>query len=434
MNVADNLYEFQSEMQMAFNNQLKSKRAKVKDIQGIIDGKIGIENEYMLVDKEFNPVKQDIRDYIISENKHWKKELGASQIEFNSRPIFIENGHEELLNHVKQQEEIIAKQLAKLNCYILRIGFYPGRISDIKVTDSAKDYQDILDRYSMYRKEYFDNKLGCIEMGDNINAMIGGGQSSQLNIQVRKTDAVRLLNRVYELSPLFVALSSNSAIVDMKKTDYLEVRNVLWEDGYELRTYDEYVKNVSFRTHFPSDYYYDLEEYWKDVNHQIYMKYDLMHAFDINQKMFWRLARLKYQGGKLLLESRFMSIQPTCEEDIALHIFLYSLLLIEETENNRILPLTFVKENFRRATKYGTKALLYVYKEYSDKIVEEDVQHIIARKLHSVRKSWYRKNYSTGLFIEKIIFEKLNYGSAAEKQLIYMKDHTARELMELYVV
>lgn len=432
--MADNIYEFQAEMQKAFNNQLNSKQEAVKDIQCTIDGKIGIENEYMVVDKEFKPVKQDIRDYIINENALWKQELGASQIEFNSLPISIENGHEELLCHVKQQEAIIAKQLAKYGCHILRIGFYPGSLSEIKITDIAEHYQNILDRYSKYRKEYFDCNLGSIEMGDHINAMIGGGQSSQLNMQVRKTDAVRLLNRVYELSPLIVAMSSNSAIVDMKKTDYLEVRNVLWEDGYELRTYDEYVQNVSFRTHFPSDYYLDMEDYWKDVNNQVYMKYDIMHAFDINQKMFWRLARLKYQGEKLLLESRFMSIQPTCEEDVALHMFLYSLLLIEETGDNRILPLTFVKENFRRATKYGTKAFLYVYKENSDKIVEEDVKLIIAKKLHKVTKDWYRKKHSTGLFIEKIINDKLNFGSAAEKQLIYLREHTTRELMEAYVI
>lgn len=432
--MADNIFCYQDEMQKAFIKQLKKRCSESKDIGCSIDGKVGIENEYMVVDKELKPAPQAIRDYFINENPLWKRELGASQIEFNSLPISVETDHEKLLNHVKQQEETVAKQLEKYDCHILRMGFYPGNLSDIKITDISERYQSILDKYSMYRKEYFDCNLGGIDMGQHINAMIGGGQSSQLNLQVRQNDAIGLLNMIYELTPLFVALSSNSTIIDKKNSGYLEVRNVLWEDGYELRTYDEYIHNVSFRTHFPSDYYRNLEDYWKDVNRQLYMKYDTRHAFEINQKMFWRLARLKYQGRKLLLESRFMSIQPRCEEDIALHMFLYSLLLQKSIENNRLLPLMFVKENFRRATKYGTKASLYVYRENSNKIVEEDVKYIIEKKLHKVTKYWYKKNRSTGLFIEDIIYDKLIFGSAAEKQLKYLKKHTTKELMELYII
>lgn len=434
MKVKENILSYQQEMKEAFRIQLNNRMMDKMKINYPIDKKIGLENEYFIVDKNMNPGPQAIRDLIVQKNQLFKNELGASQIELNTIPISIENGHEDILNFIKEQECIVARQLEQYQCYLLRMGFYPGKLNGIQITNNAEIYKSMLDKYKRYRKSYFECNVGKINLGNRMPELISGCQSSQLNLQVNYNDAIKLLNITYELSPLFVAISANSPIINSEYSDYLDIRNILWENGYELRTYNEFVHNVSFRTYFPCDYYRNLNEFWDDVNGQLHMKRDIDHAFVNNQKMFWRLARLKLVENKCLLETRFMSIQPTCEEDIALHLALYALLVLRLQKNEKLLPITFVKENFRRTSRYGMNTPIYVYEKDTDKIIERDIKNVLDICLYEITKYWDKKSVATGNFIADIFYEKMSQGTSAEKQIKYLQNNSIKDLIYKYSV
>lgn len=432
MKLNEDILSYQKEMKEAFRLQLNNNLKNNMYSDYFLDNTLGLENEYFIVDINMNPAPQTVRDELLQENQTLKKELGASQIELNTVPISIEHGHEAIINYVKEQEYVMAKQLEKYECYLLRMGVYPGKIDTIHITNEPEIYKNMLDKYKQVRRDYFDCSVGAINLGGRIPELIGGCQSSQLNLQVNYQDAIKLLNVTYELSPIFIAISANAPFIDLKNSEYLDVRNILWENGYELRSYNEFIHNVSFRTYFPCDYYDDMNQYWDDMNKQIHMKCDKENAFINSQKMFWRVARLKLIGTKYLLETRFMSIQPTCEEDVALHLAIYALLMLRLENSEKLLPITFVKENFRRTSKYGMNTQIYVYKEGSGKIIEQDVKTVLEICLWKIAKYWGKSSCRN--FIEEIFYKKMKYGTSAEEQKKYLMNNSMKELIYKYTI
>jgi Uncharacterized conserved protein len=425
---------YQTIMKYAFEKQLLKRVSSLKNIYYDMDDKVGLENEYFIVDKNLKPIDQSIRDEFVSKVPMTKCELGASQIEFNSIPTSIKYGYSNLLCHVKKYEAYISTVADQYGCYILRMGTYPGKLEDIRVTYYPEVYQNVLEQYKDNRKGYIDNNIGYINLGDRIHELIAGCQSSQLNIQVDYYKSIQLLNKVMELSPLFIALSANSPILDKNISGYLETRNIIWENGYDLRTYIEYINNVSFRTNFPYDYYQTLEEYWTDMKNQTFMKYEPECAFQNNQKMYWKIARIKLVGSKCLLEIRFMPIQPTAEEDIALYLSIYALLMNSLSENQDLIPITFVKENFRRTTKWGLDTQIFTYKGKSNTIIEKNVQEVIEEALRKITDFWNNKSLETSTFIQEIINNKLKNGPSALEQIKLLKQGTIDDVIRKYIV
>jgi len=400
----------------------------------VIDSRIGLENEYLIVNNDMRPVSQSFRDSILHEEPLLKRELGISQIELNTIPISIENGHEEVLYFVKEQEYAIAKKVKNYGCSIIRIGCYPGSLNDLQATYDPEHNQKILDIYGKMRREYFDSYIGNVKIGNRIHELISGCQASELNIEVNPDKAIPLLNKTYEISPLFIALSANSPIIDLSNTGYLEVRNVIWKKGYELRTFDEYCNNDSFRTYFPKDYYKNMSQYWEDMSKQLYIKHDVNNAFINNQKMFWRLARLKMMYSKCFLETRFMSMQPTCEEEIAIHLALFAILMLSAESEKNLLPLSFVKENFRRTTRYGIDTQLYELRNGVNTITERYANDILEEYIEKAIQYWKKISVSSAIFIEDVLHKKLDKGPAALEQIEFLKNHTADELIKHYAV
>lgn len=422
------------EMRKAFDEQINKNLSCINKIDVAIDHRIGLENEYFIIDKDKNPVTQSFRDSILQGELFFKKELGVSQIELNTIPISIEQGHEEVLHFIKEQENAIVKKAKKFGCSVIRMGFYPGNLDDIQATYDPEHNQKILNVYEKMRKDYFDCYIGDVNIGSRMHELISGCQASELNMEVDLDRAIPVLNKTYEMSPLFIALSANSPIVNYSNSGYLEIRNIIWEKGYELRTFDKYCNDDSYRTYFPRDYYDNINQYWADVNSQIHIKHDECNAFINNQKMFWRLARLKLFNSKCILETRFMSMQPTCEEEIAIHMALYAMLMLSVEEKKDLLPISFVKENFRRTTRYGVDTQLYDYENGTNKIKERYVCSMLEECLEKIVKYWSKISLNTAILIEDIFHKRLEKGPAALEQIEFFKTHTIEELMEHYAI
>ena len=127
-----------------------------------------------------------------------------------------------------------------------------------------------------------------------------------------------------------------------------------------------------------------------------------------------------------------MSIQPTCEEDVALHLAIYALLMLRLENSEKLLPITFVKENFRRTSKYGMNTQIYVYKEGSGKIIEQDVKTVLEICLWKIAKYWGKSSCRN--FIEEIFYKKMKYGTSAEEQKKYLMNNSMKELIYKYTI
>ena len=429
-----NIDTYQTEMQSAFEKQLHVRLNEIRQADVAIEDKVGIENEYLIIDSNYKPVEQCIRDEIVREIPYTKCEIGASQLEFNSLPVSISCGMENLYIHICDFENKLIDRLKAYNCYALRMGCYPGSVNDLKVTTGNFMYQELLDEYYGLRKKCIVSTIGDISFEEKLHEMIIGCQSSQLNIEIGYANACMLLNRLMELAPFFMAIAVNSPIIDNKITNYLEVRELIWKNGYDLREINDIFSDKSFRTGFPVNYYDDINQYWRDMKQQRYMKYDLENAFANNQKMFWRVARIKLTNGKCLLESRFIPIQPTIEEDLAIQLSIYAMLVLYVKTPLSLIPMSFVKENFRRAVKYGLKATVYVYDQHRRKIQEEPVIGVLNNMLDDIIRFWSEFSIDTAAIIETVFRNRFSRGTPASQEAVLLEEKSAKKLMQNYII
>lgn len=147
------------------------------------------------------------------------------------------------------------------------------------------------------------------------------------------------------------------------------------------------------------------------------MKWDPEHAFQNNQKMYWKLSRIKLLNGCCLLETRFMSIQPDIKEELAMHLSMFAILSQCESEQTTFIPISFVKENFRRVTKYGINTPVFVSKQTGHAIVERDIKEVLEILLDKVIAYWRGKSDETADLISQTFQKRLQAGPPALEQI-----------------
>lgn len=410
----NSISEFQLNMRKSFNKQYNEKINRL-DLNETIGNRnlVGIETEYLIVDDNYKLVAEEIRNNIVKSHTFLKKELGASQIEINSDPVSLKYGYKDLLSDIKFKEKLLVSEANKYNCQILRMGMYPGSVNDILITNDHGRYNDKLDTIREIRPAYINRSIGNVELNESIHEFIGGCQSCHFNIEVSQSKAINLLNKAIELSGYYIALSASSPILDCKDTGYSEVKHALWTIGYEDRDIDGLLTK-SNRVSIPNRYYRSFSDYWIDVRNQFYYTYDVDHAFEFNQKMYWKNSRLKLVGESstlILLELRYLPTQPSAEDDIAMYLLIYGLL-ISHSETSNILPIHLVKENIILGSMYGIDAKLYYL---NNGIVEKkSASEIIKSQLEKSLKYWEKIDINTVEFIKNSIEDKLLYETTAD--------------------
>lgn len=379
--------DFQEKMLSSFWIQKNIKEEAILSSNTSIKNTIGIENEYLIIDEKGCLVSSDIRDKIISYTNYTQPELGQSQIEFCSEPFEVSRNWKEIVNTLLKHEDEINNVAARFNCRLVRIGCYPGDIKDIKICSSPQKNNIILDNFKKSKSSFIKSVKN--NFLDDAHLLLAGCQSSQLNIRIPyDQSAIKLLNITYETAPYFMTLSTNSSIIDNCNSNYEEIRPVLWEVGYDCRSFDDFLSNESSRCSLPKKYYEDLQDYWRDVASQTFMYNNPEEAFLTSQKMFWKIARIKFYGNDpiCLLELRYMAIQDSMEKDILIHLFTYYYLLWR-SDNSRnvvdLLPMSFLKENHRRACKNGIRSILYL--KLNGDIVELSAKEILKILLNNIK-------------------------------------------------
>ncbi len=384
----------QQQMLAAFFTQLQQRWQPHPDPAAGYPMVVGVETEYLLIDADGQLLAEDIRDQILAVLPHSSSELGTSSIETHTAPVPIAGAAHSLLQEATQIERHAVQAARQFGARLVRIGTYPGPLSDLRVTQNSPRYQNLMDiSHAMHR---INGKLPRIQVGavtlpELRCETMCGCQSTHLNIQMPNLPrTLHTLNKAYELVPYLLALSAHAALLDMTPSGYTEVRSLLWKPLFSFPHFDALHGVNTQRVSLPPAYYPDWETYWQDVGEKFYSEPDPAHAFAANMKNFWRTARIKPCPNDVyscLLEIRSFSPQPTLREDVALALLLTGLLHDPAWLDRPLLALDRVEQNLYAASRDGLYATL-AWNDATGTIVDRPATEIAAELLAMGTAFW----------------------------------------------
>lgn len=344
-------------MAEAFSSQAEAILAAPERFQkppGIL--RVGLEMEAGLIGSGCRAATEMERNSIIDGIPFADCELGASQLEWRTEPIVInqEGGLTAMAAQAVERDQAMAEAAHARGFHILRSGTNPFiAIPDIVRTGKRK-YQLVPDFHNSHRTRT-DTVIGtseAVDVGDA--AVVSLLNSLQCNTEAESLeDAVDLLNRSLMIGPMAVALSGNARFLARQDTGFNDVRMAAWETSHDTRTTEERQAGKALRVGLPDRYFTDVKDYFERVAGHPFILDDSEHALQIGIGLFWNDTRIKIIGDSAVVEFRPTSIQPTVQEDLAVMVF-YLGRLMWSRQNQETLPaLEAVREERALAMERG---------------------------------------------------------------------------------
>lgn len=366
--------EYQSRMRECFVQQAREMLYQASQSP---DGKmfqIGFEVEFSVVDGDFSPVSQSVRDAAIeafanegSDNVSFvAQELGAAQIEVTTLPVDLRTNRAlAALEELQSRERRLAAWLHQRNAFLFRIGAHPLiPIRKIQRTAGVEKYQKCPQFHNMNQRPGIDRFIGLRLPIDVSDALIPGITNSvQINIDcIDPNDAIEMLNRSMVVAPITTALGANAGFLDCQDSGYADVRYMAWAVSHDLRTWDEVFRRIDHRVGLPSRYYRDMDDYLSSViSHPFFME-KAEAAFPMAIGTYWRDSRIKFLKKpdriQIVLEFRPLSTQPTAADDFALCMFMLGRIVMARHRSEPLVDIENVRANKEQAMRMGRDAQL----------------------------------------------------------------------------
>ncbi len=347
----------ESAMKSAFKHEVSDilgNKDRFRKVPGQV--KIGFEMEAALVDHAGIPVPEAVRDSIKDGVPGADPELGASQIEWRTDPIQLEQngGLQMLIAQATERDAQMRASAAMHDAVLLRTGTQPLiALNQIQRTNKPK-YKKVPDFHDRHRSR-MDTKIGFWEDAVEVHAdVVALLNSLQCNLEAENLDdAVDLTNRSLMIGPLVVALSGNARFLEGKDTTFNDVRTTAWEISHDTRTDEERKAGKGLRIGLPVDYFADIQDYFERVGSHPFILDDVNNALRIGIGLFWQDTRIKIIGDSAVVEFRPVSIQPTVEEDIAVMLFYLGRLQWSKQTQEQLLPIDEVRQMRSLAMQVG---------------------------------------------------------------------------------
>jgi gamma-glutamylcysteine synthetase len=323
--------------------------------------KLGLEVEYSIVDAEFGPVSEVVRNTAVnSQPEVLDKELGAAQIELHTDPLEIQGNHgfEHVLSQLTDRQRQLQDAVHTQNAHLLSIGANPlMATTDIVRTDSPK-YRQVPDFHNN-RRSRTDTVIGPYEVEVGDAAIVSILNSVQANIEARSfTDAVDKVNRALMISPLAVCLTANARFLECADTSCADIRMIAWEISHDTRNAEERSRNTPTRVGLPEKYYADMKDYFRQIAQNPFILDVPDHAFEVGIGLNWRDARIKFINNSAIVEFRPVSTQSTPEQNVAAMAFFVGRLAWSQNHKEPLLPMSLVRVNKTAAMVHGMNARL----------------------------------------------------------------------------
>ncbi|MFH1648910.1 MAG: hypothetical protein ABIA11_04285 [Patescibacteria group bacterium] len=337
----------------------------------------GIELELPLVNQDCSLASQEVRDAIVKQIPNSSVELAAHQLELIPKnPADLKK---DLFSLEEEMQEVVgkARKIAKdLGVSWLRVGSYPlCNISEVDYTKGEPKYIKYerspkwhMEHQRPNAEKYILTREGPLDVSSGY--IVGLMSAVQITVDATSLeDAIDKVNRSFMISPLSVALASNSIYLSYLDTGYTDVRFVAWEISHDTRSEEEVASGFPTRVGLPTAYFTGIEDYFNRILSYPFVMNDpisLQHAFEVGNGIFWRDARLKFfrngeRYGKVGVEFRPVAIQPSLYEDISVMMFYVGRLLWSQINNERLLDMNLVRSNKYSAMCKGMDSMLYTF-------------------------------------------------------------------------
>jgi hypothetical protein len=339
------------------------------------DLKAGTEIEFLLLDKEYNPLPQNVSFIEQLNDPLVVAESGASQLEINTKALTIEHSflselHQNILTSWNQ-----CCDLAKKNNYHLAlIGSMP-QAAECLSNDSYITPQN--DFYLM--NEYTTKYRAGTPLVINIKgpkehlvirpeslAIEGLICSFQLHLAVKQNQASTYYNIIQMLSAPLLALSSNAPFFYGKNT-WSESRIAIFEQIYNFPLLAQ--KTVFFEPHYLDQTLFPI--FQDNVHEYPYLvpivdyeepQENMVHVRRQNGCLFrWNRPILDFDEQHqpyLRIEHRALSSGPTLIDMVANAAFFYGIVYYFANQASTSPPITLkhAMDNFYQAAQLGLNA------------------------------------------------------------------------------
>lgn len=334
---------------------------------------VGFEHEYPILDRELKLSPENVKKQVLAAIPHSTIELAAHQVETTSSRLsdIRDSGWLSIYGDLAITEQVVVHEVQKSGSHILRIGIVPHvKISSVKPSHGYQKYIRSPNWHRDNQRPGLDTSVGHLEKVDCSNPyVVGLCNSVQVTLDADSfPDAIDKLNRLSMISPMAVALAGNSQFLECQDTGLSDVRFLAWATSHDSRSEEEVLAGRKPRIGLPDDYYVDMRDYFSRIlewpfvlNHED----NIPHAFGVGQGLFWREARLKWfhDKGRVGVEFRPISLQPTLEEDLGVMAFVIGRLIWSQRGKEKILPIEVVHANRQAAEKSGLRSVLHFRQE-----------------------------------------------------------------------
>ncbi len=233
--------------------------------------KIGAEQEFCLVDKNYKPLPLNLEVLEQAKMDNLSPELAKFNLETNANPQDFEGKalsvmHKEINNDLKKVEKVAKK----FDADIILTGILPT----VRKFDIERDHITPIDRYfalmdalrDMRGEEFLININGIDELNIKLNSgMIEAANTGfQVHLQVDPQDFAKKYNIAQAIAGPVLASAVNSPLLFGKRL-WHETRIALFQQAIDTRVSDEHIRDRHPRVTFGTDWVHnDIMDIFKE--------------------------------------------------------------------------------------------------------------------------------------------------------------------------
>lgn len=368
----------------ALEQMLQEKRFEKEPIR------IGAEQEFCLVDNDFEPANNAVEILKEINDDHFTTEITKYNLEINLDPIALSdkcfsNMHNQLKTLLEKANKIAKKHQSK----VLLAGILPT----IKLRHLDESYMTPLERYYMLNDAIKESRKHIIEFHikgvDELNILHdsvmfeGCNTSFQLHLQIPQEDFVSSFNWAQAISGPVLSVCTNSPILFGKEL-WSETRIALFTQSVDTRansfTLNEKSSRVSFGTDWVTGSVANIFKNNIAQFRSLLMTEEKEDSLSLlKQNITPKLKALNLHNGTvypwnrpcygvannkphLRIENRYIPAGPSTTDEIANFMFWVGIMVGRPQEYDEIhLKMDFkdAKTNFFNAARYGMATQFY---------------------------------------------------------------------------
>ncbi len=377
---------------------IKQLMADIKALEYMLENKmfeketlrIGLEQEFCLVNQEWEPSNNAEKILEALDEKHFTSELALYNLEINLDPLELKgNCFSQLHNNLKSLLDDAKEVAAKHNTKIMLTGILPT----IRTKHLRLSYMTPIERYRVLNEAIKEVRKNDIELHikgvDELNLKHdsilyeGCNTSFQSHLQIDPDDFADTYNWAQAIAGPILSICTNSPLL-MGRELWEETRIALFAQSIDTRASTFILNEREPRVGFGNDWAKgSVVDFFKDsvirFRSLVSSEFETDSLLDLQEGRTPKLKALKLHNGTVYkwnricygttdgkphirIENRYIPSGPSTEDEIANMMFWVGVMKGRPKEFDNIhtkMDFKDVKSNFFNAARYGMAAQFY---------------------------------------------------------------------------